>query len=135
MKKAGIAWRGLLGAVAAGVALLVAPLAAPAHAAAGSANATGENTGAASRAVGGHDAGCMDHGAIPAGSHRLNCRLSSLPAMDVGARHAGGHDPDSAPVLAVRALVAREFGLPPAPAASVPIAAIPGFILFGNFRS
>jgi hypothetical protein len=135
MKKACMAWRRLIGAVAMGVAMLLVPVAASAHGAVGHTAAPGAVTAADQHALDQHEADCLNHGATPAGDNRLHCHLSSLPAMTVGVKVSVNHDPAGVYALATRVFVAREIHTQRAPAAHIPIAAVPSFILFGNFRS
>ncbi|HUW35881.1 MAG TPA: hypothetical protein VMV91_01015 [Rhodocyclaceae bacterium] len=136
MNKTRTAWRGLLLAAALLFAMLIDPVAASAHdmglhpplAAPGMmAGFRGHRaeTMPGCRCMG----GCTLRASVP-----CPCSLSPLPPLAQGQRapFAGGQPVAVAAVPPTRA--ARDPATE-SPAASVPIAAPPNFILFGNFRS
>lgn len=135
MKKVGMAWLGLLRAAALGIAMLLAPAVASAHGAADRQPIAGESAAAGQDAMSPPESDCLYAGVAPASGHHLHCCLSSLPSMAVGANQSTDHDQAVAPAPALRAVVLHKGITYSMPAAHVPIAALPSFILFGNFRS
>ncbi len=136
MNKTCLAWRGLLLLATLLVAMLIAPVAASAH----------EMGRHPSLAAPGMTAGCQGHraetmpGCCSMGGCTLGasvpcpCAHSPLPPLAQGQRapFAGVISVAVAAVPPTRA--ARDSATDP-PAAAIPIAAPPNFILFGNFRS
>ncbi len=128
---ADITWAGLLRVAAVIIAMLLVPVSASAHGTGDRLVLVGGCTELGPDAVSAVEFDCLS----PATGHRLHCHLASVPPMEAGPTQSLDDDPlvTVAPVMPT--LAAQNLPTQSAPASHIPIAALPRFILFGNFRS
>lgn len=133
MKMSNSKWGGLLRAAAVLIALLFVPAGAYAHGIDDRAPLASDCV-AATQSTAGYSS-ALDCCTLPASGQGLHCHLASAPAMATGQNPSLDDDQPVKAATAVLVLVIQGLDRHSAPAAHIPIAALPRFILFGNFRS
>lgn len=131
MKTVGVAWCALLRAMAVIIVLLFVPFGASAHSTSDRAPLSSGCAEAGQDAVGAFTLDCMR----PASGHCVHCRFISLPPVVAGPNPSLGDDQSVAAAPVLPSLTIQFAGMYSAPASRIPVAALPRFILFGNFRS
>ena len=132
MRNIGITWDGLIRVAAVLIAMLLVPVVASAH-------GTGERRIPAADICGAtQETACSvieSAHMLPATGHRIHCHLASIPPMESGPTLSFDDDSPVTVTLATPAVAVLNPGNRNASVFHIPIAALPRFILFGNFRS
>ena len=113
------------------IAMLLVPVSASAHSTGDRPVLVGACTEVEPDAVSAVEFDCM----TPATGHRLHCHLASVPPMEAGPTQSLDDDPFVTVAPEMPTLATQNLGKHTASAFHIPIAALPRFIVFGNFRS